>query len=209
MVEAQRRCLQRFTYRPTVVVNHTDSTLLPDTVQDRRELNLIMANASFRELNPAPHDDDENVLPATYAMATHVLEAPSNTRSAPWPSTAPRKAYQTTNPIVPISEEHILSVARLERAVLTMDSKVARRKLHSEGRRWWWQCAAESRGQLGPLQGAGLLEGPAGARETPGIWFVGSYAFSGIPLLEGCVVSARNVVEQGIWKTEGVKGRSW
>jgi hypothetical protein len=31
--------------------------------------------------------------------------------------------------------------------------------------------------------------------EGPGIWVCGSYAYPGIPLLEGCVVSAKNVVE--------------
>lgn len=197
-VEAQERCLRRFMYCPTVVVNHTDSTLLPDSISDRRDLNLIRADPTFQTVSPAPHESDENVLPSTYCMATHVLKCNPSASAAPTTAVV----YQTTNPIVPISEEHTLSVARLERAVLTLDAKVARRKLHREGQRRWWQRAAEARGELGPLQGAG---GGGPEARAPGFWVVGSYASSGIPLLEGCVVSARNVVEQGIWKTEGLK----
>ena len=41
----------------------------------------------------------------------------------------------------------------------------------------------------------------------PDVWLWGGYAQCGIPLLEGCVVSARNVVEQGVWASEGVDAR--
>ena len=68
---------------------------------------------------------------------------------------------------------------------------------------WSWGCAGQGGGLLEPLQGAGRLEDTA-ADCVPGIWFCGSYAYCGIPLLEGCVVSARNVVEQGIWVSEGI-----
>jgi len=51
---------------------------------------------------------------------------------------------------------------------------------------------------LGPLQGAMVGE------DGPRIWMCGAYAYCGIPLLEGCVVSGRNVVEKGILAHEGV-----
>jgi hypothetical protein len=88
---------------------------------------------------------------------------------------------------------------------------------------WWrrrwrsgWRCAGSAERRLGVLQGgvrgalgselalAGLRREGEAREEGPGIWLCGSYAHSGIPLLEGCVVSARAVVEQGILANEGV-----
>ncbi len=37
-----------------------------------------------------------------------------------------------------------------------------------------------------------------------GIWFVGSYCWKGIPLLEGCVASAEHVVTKGIALAENI-----
>ena len=42
------------------------------------------------------------------------------------------------------------------------------------------------------------------SRDSPKFGYAG-HAHSGIPLLEGCVVSARNVVEQGVLKSEGIR----
>ena len=53
------------------------------------------------------------------------------------------------------------------------------------------------------MQGAGARTADKALR-TPGLWLCGSYASAGIPLLEGCVASARNVVEQGVYAAEGV-----
>lgn len=39
-----------------------------------------------------------------------------------------------------------------------------------------------------------VFEGPAQGAEN--IWFVGSWVAEGVPLLEGCVVSAEKVVEK-------------
>lgn len=88
---------------------------------------------------------------------------------------------------------------------------------------WRWGTSGSDGGALGCLQGAGkVLPLPPDSEDTerekdgverkviqdvPGIWICGSYAHAGIPLLEGCVVSARNVVEQGIWVCEGVDER--
>ena len=131
-------------------------------------------------------------------MATHVLPKASG-------------VYQTTNPIISPAKDSILSVARLERAIVTPESKVALGMLWSENQKrggWKWGCAGQDRGVLGVLQGAGALSADsadAGERDkVPGIWLCGSFVHCGIPLLEGCVVSATNVVEQGIWKCEGI-----
>ena len=61
---------------------------------------------------------------------------------------------------------------------------------------------------VGPLQGAARRELGGSAA---GLWVIGSYAHRGIPLLEGCVVSAREVVERGVLRCEGgsVHGSPW
>jgi hypothetical protein len=188
MVEDQIRCLQAFQYRPTIVINHTDGTLLPDTPEDRRDLNLICLDTAscpkFSKTAAGP-----NCVSSSYTMATHVLPPPSA-----YPPHLPA-IYQTTNPILSPCEDSILSVARLERAVLTIEAKNALPGLYREIGRKWWQCAVQGTGGLGPLQGAGKLSLVAEETKGPGIWFCGSYAYPGIPLLEGCVVSAKNVVE--------------
>jgi hypothetical protein len=99
---------------------------------------------------------------------------------------------QTTNPTVDIPEEYIVSKKRFERAIVTRESKRALRGFLYPG-------------EKGSMQGG------------QGIWFVGAWAaevsfynfesgtrmvcdadflsLQGIPLLEGCVVSAERVVE--------------
>lgn len=194
LVQAQIQCLSNFKYCRTIVVNHTDSSLLPSSTQDRRDLNLIMASSSALKTLPRPADDwSALTVQPSYAMATHVLPRVTG-------------VYQTTNPIVPPRADAVLSVARLERALVTRGSKRALRELWTdggEGRAWRWGCEGQRGGRLGPLQGAGILGADKESR-TPGLWLCGSYASCGIPLLEGCVVSATNVVEQGIWACEGI-----
>jgi predicted NAD/FAD-binding protein len=177
------QCLKSFQYRKTVVVNHTDESFLPPDQRDRRDLNLVQGikqESDEKQFDPF-------TVPMSYTMATHVL---SNMEEGP--------IYQTTNPIVPPRQDSVLSVAILERAVLTAESKAALRLLSQrEEGKWPFTTYSTS---LGRLQGAGRLQCAA----KPGIWICGSYAHSGIPLLEGCVASARNIVEQGILRCEGV-----
>lgn len=192
-VKRQIQCLEAFEYRDTVVVNHTDSTLLPDDPRDRRDLNLICMDR-----DPAVCQEkrwSSTTVPSSYTMATHVLRPPKG-----YPTHLPA-VYQTTNPIIPPREESVLSVAKLERAVLTVKSKEALKGLCREEGRRWWQCASQGVCRIGELQGAGRLSNMQG----PGLWICGSFAYAGIPLLEGCVVSARTVVEQGVRVSEGVE----
>jgi microfibrillar-associated protein 1 len=192
-VMAQIQCLEEFHYIRTIVINHTDasSALLPPDPRDRRDLNLVTAAPSPGEAAPwSPH----RVSPA-YTMATQILAPPPALKAE-----LAVPVFQTTNPFVPVHDDRILSVATLERAVLAMPAKNALRGLCRETRRKWWQSAAEAECTLGELQGAGRRESDAG----PGVWLCGSYAYVGIPLLEGCVVSARNVY-RGICESEGVR----
>jgi hypothetical protein len=187
-IQDQIQCLKAFQYRPATVVNHTDNSLLPDDDRDIRDLNLITLN----------HNSNcENLLgkfrvSSAHTMTTHILPLPKG-----YPKDKPQ-VYQTTNPIIDLKKDCLLSVAILERAIVTMESRKALESLIVSETRRWWQCPYQATTRLGALQGAG--DG-----DDPGIWICGSYAHSGIPLLEGCVVSARNVVEKGILEREGVQ----
>ncbi len=191
-ISKQLQCLKTFEYLPTTVVNHTDGSLLPDNKDDIRDLNLITL-VPDTDITEGKENSPLCVSPS-YTMATHILPTPKY-----YPVNQPT-VYQTTNPIIPPKKDSILSVARLERAVVTMDSKRALKSLCVEGPAKWWQCPYQAETRLGELQGALSMTEP----NAPGIWICGSYAHLGIPLLEGCVVSARNVVEQGILRREGL-----
>jgi len=192
-IQNQIQCLRAFQYRPAIVVNHTDGSLLPDDHRDIRDLNLITLNRNSNHENLP--DKSSLCVSATYTMATHLLPRPKD-----YPENMPQ-VYQTTNPIIEPKKDCLLSIATLERAIVTMESKKALALLSVSETRRWWQCPYQTTTRLGALQGG---RGSSN-RDSPGIWICGSYAHSGIPLLEGCVVSARNVVEQGILKSEGVQ----
>ncbi|CAL1697228.1 unnamed protein product [Somion occarium] len=251
-VQDQIDCLSQFTYCKTIVINHTDNSLLPPNPNDRRDLNLVrmivepICTLGTSDSIPAPlsssptplpsdkTSDSEELgdlcLPPTYTMATHILPPPHTKQPQSKSSSSNPKlpilptqtrVYQTTNPIIPPQPETILSVAKMERAIVNVKGKSALRSLWQEswdsspsnhtisGKTWKWGCAGQDGGLLGPLQGAGRLTSDGGGRsenekKVPGLWICGSYAHCGIPLLEGCVVSGRNVVEQGVWVSEGV-----
>lgn len=186
--------LQTFEYRPSVVINHTDDTLLPDNSKDTRDLNLITLEQDSQKPPPPPKNVASFCVSSSYTMATHVLPKPAG-----YPENQPT-VYQSTNPIIVPKVDNILSVATLERAIVTTKSKKALKGLCVSGEKKWWQVPYHAQTRLGPLQGASASE-----ENGPSIWVCGSYAHLGIPLLEGCVVSARNVVEQGIFRREGVQ----
>jgi len=152
-------------------------------------------------------------------MATHIISPEPFDTSNPSSLPTSRYIYQTTNPIIPPHPNTIISVVRMERAVLTVDSKAAVRLLSADGPRlgsrvWWKRLIGKRRKPrskvLGPLQGAGKRAASTSDDEgewsssRPGIWLCGSYSHGGIPLLEGCVGSARNIIENGIMAAEGL-----
>lgn len=186
------QCLKAFHYLPTMVINHTDGSLLPDSKADVRDLNLI--TLAPKEIHPEGKGPSPFTVSPLYTMATHILPTPGD-----FPTNQPT-VYQTTNPIIPPKKDSVLSLATLERAVVTMGSKKALKSLCANGSPKWWQCPCQAETRLGELQGAM----PSVEPNAPGLWICGSYAHLGIPLLEGCVVSARNVVEQGILEREGL-----
>lgn len=108
------------------------------------------------------------------AMATHIM---NNTASSLGSTT---KFLQTTNPIFQPKPESVISSAWFERAVVNPESMKAVDELN----------------QHMDEQMADLLDENASPKVADRVWFVGSYAYPGIPLLEGCVVSAVQVMER-------------
>jgi len=182
-------CTKKFHYRTTVVINHTDESFLPDSPGDHRDLNLVdSVPGEYWPLEATKLCRDH-----TSTMVTQIIRYRTPGQSSQ------QVVYQTTCPMFPPRPESILSISFLERAVPTTESKKALEELSTEERKWW-QSYSKRRTMLGSLQGCGRsCDG-----SMPGLWFCGSYAGSGIPLLEGCVATAKDVVDQGILASEDV-----
>lgn len=172
-MEATVACLKQFEYEVAVVINHTDTRLLPDNRKHWRALNLARLD---ERVQPTGKSKLMISTPHHTTMTTHVLNK-THTFDDATPT-----YLQTTNPNLAPDPEKVLSVSWFERATVTMASKKALETglFVTEG----------DATRLGPCQGKN------------GIWFVGSYCWRGIPLLEGCVASAEKVVAEGIGKAE-------
>lgn len=194
-LESERlQSLSRFAYVRTLVVNHTDTSILPP-ISDRRDLNLVsyppssvyipspFASDLDEKSRPLPFDTSSTTLPSSSIQATHIISRthPHLTKSLP-PSI---ELLQTTNPIIPINPDCILSSTWYERAKVSVSSK----KVLS---RFILSATGKSEGENGDLQG------------IDGIWFCGSWCAEGLPLLEGCVSSAERAV-RAIVRIEGAK----
>ncbi|KAF8633938.1 hypothetical protein AX15_001122 [Amanita polypyramis BW_CC] len=191
----QLECLSSFKYCTSTVLNHTDRGLLPENDLDVRDLNLIVS--ADEQYNDSKLTDVRPLcVSPSFTMATHVMWPPKG-----YPVSRP--IYQTTNAVIPPKMDCLLSYTKLERAVLTLKAKEALKGLYRQQAKRWWRDKEMDKSRLGALQGAGRLEND----RHPGIWICGSYAYPGIPLLEGCVVSSRIVVEEGIFQCEGVAAR--
>ncbi|ODO10425.1 hypothetical protein I350_01020 [Cryptococcus amylolentus CBS 6273] len=166
-VRRMAEALQSVRYRETIVINHRDTSLLPSS-PDRRSINLHLpsspSSSSSSSSAPPPAQENEGETPffhasgeSVYTMATEVIVPPQG-------SSGGEVVLQTTNPVVPIAREKVLSVSRLERALALKDPLATLQNLQ-------------------PHSPNAL------------IYLAGSYVHPGIPLLEGCVASARKVVE--------------
>ncbi|KAF9905251.1 hypothetical protein EC991_001903 [Linnemannia zychae] len=113
------------------------------------------------------------------AMATHIM---NNTASSLGSTT---KFLQTTNPIFQPKPETVISSAWFERAVVNPESMKAVDELSQ-------QMDEQAERLLAEQQSGNNTSTSVSDR----VWFVGSYAYPGIPLLEGCVVSAVQVMER-------------
>lgn len=115
------------TKQEAIVINHRDFSILPPKA-DQRDLNFIQSTlAGSSSKRPFAHTGftlPERAVPkrhsaaldyfppqsgSVYTMATHIMRPPRHLRGL-----VP-EVLQTTNPVVPISPDSILSIARLER----------------------------------------------------------------------------------------------
>ncbi|KAK4051138.1 hypothetical protein OIV83_002960 [Microbotryomycetes sp. JL201] len=184
--------LNAFTYHRTFVVNHTDCSILPLDERDRRDLNLASfaraKNGLDAKRDLMDHGSDK-VVPKTWIQATHILSRTHpklDSRRCEYKNEndrGPTMVLQTTNPLVQIDPTRVLSETWYERAVL---SQTGNQALH----RFILPCLSDKadkedveRCKQGDLQG------------LDNVWFVGSWCAEGIPLLEGCVSSSRDVVK--------------
>ncbi|GAA5876574.1 hypothetical protein JCM1840_000813 [Sporobolomyces johnsonii] len=214
--------LRSFTYVQTLVVTHTDESILPPDPRDRRDLNLVVfeqrsdaASAVEKKKeeedggsDPASGGEWTDHLPPSSVQTTHIVSSPpsipagrvSSRSSSSSSSTTPRPlVLQTTNPIVPLPASHVLASTWFSRAFVTAASKrVLPRFLLGEHD---GDGDGDGRGARADLQGLQFFaaqEGGSRDRERGrrgGIFFCGSWCARGIPLLEGCVTSAEEVVK--------------
>lgn len=104
-----------------MVINHTSPSVLPSHPSDIKQLNLLRCPvppspsplvATSRKI-ALPHLDhfppSSLPLSPSYTQSTHVLHPPPTHLKTHGP------VYQTTNPIMAIPVETVLSVAHLER----------------------------------------------------------------------------------------------
>ncbi|KAG0245995.1 hypothetical protein BGX31_005059 [Mortierella sp. GBA43] len=221
----QIKTLTKFAYERTQVVCHTDTSFLPKDQASWRLLNIakstvadILAspldkisaeleqhqllqqqgstttgyssNSNSSELKNRKKGHDSGIsspeklsgsstptstasLGHNSAMATHIM----NSTALSLGTTT--KFLQTTNPIFQPRPETVISSAWFERAVVTPESVKAVDELNKRM----------------DEQSDRLLAG-ASTSISDRVWFVGSYAYPGIPLLEGCVVTSAEVMER-------------
>ncbi|KAI8328636.1 hypothetical protein BC941DRAFT_385385 [Chlamydoabsidia padenii] len=197
-LEAQLNMLKQFSYDTSLVINHTDTRLLPKDKTHWRALNFARIDHTIQ---PDPKNDNKYIIPFPHdtTMTTHILNWThscfnnSDDDKSDEDDLSDRSLYlQTTNPCISPDPKHIISVSWFERATVTLASK---RAIESD---LFPTTVHNNNVTLGACQG------------TNGIWFVGSYCWRGIPLLEGCVASAEKVVLDGLSVQEGVNlKRPW
>ncbi|KAI9633634.1 uncharacterized protein MKK02DRAFT_34559 [Dioszegia hungarica] len=208
-VSGMRDALSEVEYRETIVVTHRDRSILPGKA-DQREINLSTP------LSTTPRgftqDEDVAMTPALSTSSSVSSPGPSSPGSpSPYgqiPFFAPRdgcvytmgthivpppaslrqqgidvaEVLQTTNPVCPIDAETVLAVSRMERALPLRDPTIFKR-LHPSS---------------SPTSHPALIH------------LAGSYAYPGIPLLEGCVGSAINATSVILGKPrQEIGGLDW
>lgn len=156
-----------------------------DTEQEvSSPLSSSLSSVATPVLSPSDKSDWQARLSALYqtepsrnshSMATHILSQHS---ALPSSDAASPLLLQTTNPLPHLMPraDAVLSQTYFERAVITVPAHLARQRLF-----------AQENGQLR----LGELHKRI-APTMPAVWTCGSWS-TGIPLLEGCVVSARLV----------------
>lgn len=171
--------LRALQYEESTVVCHSDTSILPADAALWRDLNFVSPSS-------------KEVHAAQITMATHIVR-----REPRW------IVMQTTNPLPWLfpRQDTWISKSTFERFVLTTQGRDTRRQFFQSSvrspRKKYASRLEESldRLRLGPLQGQH-------DKALPGIWVCGSWTY-GVPLLEGCVSSAR-LVAKALLTSEGL-----
>ncbi|KAG0201591.1 hypothetical protein BGX28_005645 [Mortierella sp. GBA30] len=152
-----------------------------ETFMNRRSGSTVSSGASTPRIYGSGSSTPTSTASQSHnsAMATHIM---NNTASSLGSTT---KFLQTTNPIFQPKPESVISSAWFERAVVNPESMKAVDELNQ-------QMDEQMARLLEDVSSSSFSSSTVADR----VWFVGSYAYPGIPLLEGCVVSAVQVMER-------------
>ncbi|BGP55146.1 hypothetical protein JCM8202v2_002743 [Rhodotorula sphaerocarpa] len=170
-------------------------------------------------------DESLDYLPPSSVQTTHILSSETAASSVPTTNSSSiddtPALFQTTNPLVRIDPDLTLASTWFSRAFVTAKSQAVLDRFllppsttagpltpdrSLQGQALGHACGPSTREKpsaAAPPRTAALGPGTAG-----GIWFAGSYAETGIPLLEGCVSSAERAV-RGIVQGAGGRVESW
>ncbi|WWC72398.1 uncharacterized protein I206_106360 [Kwoniella pini CBS 10737] len=175
-ISEMRAALGKVRYRETIVVTHGDTSILP-SLKDRRDLNFFLPDdqITLPSIQPAPltHRSAEYPVPyftpiedQIYTQTTQIIYPPSRLKRKYGQD---RPVFQTTNPCVPIDAAKVIGISKLERALPLKE----------------------------PCKVLPFLQNTSRSYLPPStiVHIVGSYAYPGIPLLEGCVGSAKMAAE--------------
>lgn len=219
-VKAMQDRLAQIRYEQSVVINHTDTHLLPADKRHWRDLNLVSPSPSSQGMG-APRS----------AMATHVIRMPSKHGRE-----SHTVLQQTTNPSIWPAKETILSMSTFMRAITPASKSVndglfdwhlrqccslcdrlvqlARLLVHFGQRRptvdlldsdWLTSLIGALTGRRWVMVLGHLQQSQPVSDRQQGVqaclWVCGSYA-QGIPLLEGCITSSILVVNEILTRTQ-------
>ncbi|KAF8973376.1 hypothetical protein BGZ46_009967 [Entomortierella lignicola] len=132
-------------------------------------------------------DDDEDCYIRNSVMATYILNKTTQ-------QGLDINVFQTINPIYLPSPDKVISSAWLDRVVVNPSSMKAIDELQHLMEQQAVRIASHNTEPHQHEESPGARNG-ATNRASDRVWFVGNYAYPGIPLLEGYVASALRVTE--------------
>lgn len=158
-------------YCNTIVVTHRDHNVLPST--DIKEINLVV---------PPPTEDTADCpTPALSSRSSSrsSTPCPTPTLSAPYFAPTPGSTYTMATHLVRAPHDLVLQTTN---PVVPIDSDKILGMARLE--------------RALPVSDPGTLTDLHARGPAKSVYIAGSYAYPGIPLLEGCVGSARRVVDE-------------
>jgi hypothetical protein len=187
-VARMRAALSEVAYRDTIVTTHRDDIVLPPKA-DVRDINLVQPQVSEHYTSTSTARPSRPLVPGVLDLNTPATPlTPSPTSSVPVHQLGDCPFFPPTPQAIYTMATHVIRPPGLEAVYQTTNPVVP---IDPD------TLLGVSRLERAlPLRDARTLAGlhpPTEAR--PLVALVGSYAYPGIPLLEGCVGSARRVVE--------------